>query len=116
MKLIKPILAKIINPLYPDEIVTEQPKLFFNNVISTILSVFLIVTVLYFVWHFVMSAFHIMDSRGDPKRLETAKEELLNSFIGLAIVFSVFALLKFIGLIFGIEELRQLQIPWPNLL
>ena len=41
MKLIKPILAKIINPLYPDEIVTEQPKLFFNNVISTILSVFL---------------------------------------------------------------------------
>ena len=116
MSLIKPLFAKIKNPIYPNDIATETPKTFFNQVLSTVFSVFLIVAVVYFVWHFVMAAFHIMDSRGDAKKLETAKEELLNAFIGLAITFSIFALLRFIATIFGMPELKQLQIPWPNLL
>jgi hypothetical protein len=114
--IIKPIYAIINNPILPDTTSVTQPKTYFNNVISTIFSLLMIVAVLYFVLHFVMAGFRLMDSRGDPKKLESAREELLNAFIGLGAVFAVFAILRFIGTIFGLESLRQLQIIWPNLL
>lgn len=116
INLIKPAHAIIKNPVLPNDISVTEPKKYFNHVLSTIFSLLLIVGVLYFVWHFVMAGFRLMDSRGDPKKLESAREELLNAFIGLGAVFAVFALLKFIGFIFGLEGLQQLQIPWPNLL
>jgi len=116
ISLIKPAQAIIRNPVLPDDTSVTKPKIYFNNVISTIFSIFMIVGVLYFVWHFVMAGLRLMDSRGDPKKLESAREELLNAFIGLGAVFAIFAILKFVGTIFGLEGLRQLQIPWPNLL
>ncbi len=117
MKLIKILHAQIINPVLPDpEEIVAEPKNYFNNVLSTVFAILLIVGVLYFVWHFVMAGFRLMDSRGDPKKLESAREELLNAFIGLFAVFAIFAILRFIGIIFGVEGLEQLQIPWPNLL
>jgi len=116
MTLIKPILAAIKNPLLPDTVHVDQPQLYFNNVIQTIFTIFFIVAVLYFIWHIIMAGYRIMDARGDTKKLEGSQTDLTNAFIGIAIIFSVFALLKFIGIIFGIDGLQQLQIPWPDLL
>ena len=116
MTLIKPIHAAIKNPLLPDTIHIDQPKTYFNNVIQTIFTIFFIVAVLYFIWHVVMAGYHLMDSRGDAKKLEESKTELTNAFIGITVIFSIFALLKFVGIIFGLDGLQQLQIPWPDLL
>ena len=116
MKLVKFIHAAIKNPLLPDTVHVDNPQLYFNNVIQTIFTVFFIVAVLYFIWHVIMAGYRLMDARGDTKKLEDSQTDLTNAFIGIAIIFSIFALLKFLGIIFGIEGLQELKIPWPDLL
>lgn len=116
-EIIEPGRVGINNPLLSDNnIHVNQPQLYFNNVIQTVFTIFFIVAVLYFVWHVIMAGYRLMDARGDTKKLEESQTDLTNAFIGIAIIFSIFALLKFIGIIFGIEGLQQLQIPWPDLL
>ena len=116
MTLIKPIFATINNPLLPNTIHVNQPQLYFNNVIQTIFTIFFIIAVLYFIWHVIMAGYRLMDARGDTKKLEESQTDLTNAFIGIAIIFSLFAILKFLGIIFGIEGLQELKIPWPDLL
>ncbi|MBU3935698.1 pilin [Patescibacteria group bacterium] len=106
----------VTNPLLPDDTSVIQPKLFFNNVLQTIISLFLIGGVIFFFFHFIQAGFNYIQSRGDPKNLEAVKEQMTNAFVGLAVIFSVFAILKVLGHIFGISSLEQLQIIWPNLL
>jgi len=115
MSLIKPIHAIITNPLLPETVVTD-PQSYFNNVIQTIFTVFFIVAVIYFIWHVIMAGYRLMEARGDTKKLEDSQTDLTNAFIGIAIIFSIFALLKFIGIIFGIDGLQELKISWPELL
>lgn len=115
-KLIKPVLAQITNPVLnnPKDI-TSDPENYVNTVIQAIINIFLIVGVVYFIWHLVMSAYRIIASNGDPKKYEEAQKGVLNSFIGLFICFSVFGILKFVGTVFGIAGLESLSIAWPSL-
>ena len=114
MKLIKPIHATIVNPLLPDTKHVTDPQFYFNNVIQAIFTVFFIVAVLYFIWHVIMAGYRLMDARGDTKKLEDSQTDLTNAFIGITIIFSIFALLKVLGTVFGLEGLQELKIPWPN--
>ena len=116
MTLIKTAYAVIQNPILDDPSTpVNNPKLYFNNVISSVLSVFFIVAVLYFAWFFIMAGYHLIDSRGDPKHLEQAREQLTNSLIGLVIVLSVFAIIKFVGHFLGVGSLQNLIIDWPTI-
>ncbi len=116
MFFIKPLYAKIGNPLLPnsDEI-SDQPSNYVNNVIQSIFTIFFIVAVVYFIWHFVMAAYHMISSQGDPKKWEQAQKEILYSLVGIVIVFSIFAILKLAGTLFGISALETLEITWPSL-
>lgn len=106
----------ISNPLLKNSATaTDNPTIYFNNVIQTIISLLLLTTVLYFLWHLVMGAFHMISSQGDPKKFEEARSSIAYAGIGLVIVFSIFAILKFIGTVFGIPGLDTLQISWPSL-
>ena len=116
MNITKPVYAKVKNPLLPDTLHIDNPKLYFNNVLQSVFSIFFIVAIIYFVWHVIMAGYRLMDARGDAKKLEDSQTDLTNAFIGIAIIFSVFALLKFVGTVFGLTGLEQLKIPWPNLL
>ena len=120
MSLIKSLYA-ICNPLVePDcqngsSSIAADPITYVNTVIQTIISLFLIVGVIYFIWHFIMSAYHMISSNGDPKKWEEAQKSILYSFVGIFAVFSIFAILKFVGIIFGIESLALLTLEWPSL-
>jgi len=105
----------ICNPLLKNCLQSEDPTAYTNNVIQSIFSLFFIVGVIYFIWHFIMAGYHFISNEGDPKRIEVAKNELTFSIVGLAVIFSVFAALKFIGAVFGIQGLDALQITWPTL-
>jgi len=105
----------ICNPLLQNCQQVENPQTYIGNVIQVILSIFLIIGVLYFIWHFVYGGFHLMESEGDPKKLEEARTEVTNAFVGLAIVFSVFAVLKVAGTVLGIPDLQNLRLPLPSL-
>lgn len=117
MKLVKSALAQVTNPIYKNGgKLIKDPISFINNFIQGLFTLFMLVGVLYFAWHFVMGAYHYMSTEGDKTKLETAKQELTHAFIGLIILFSVFALLKLIGFIFGIDGLDKLQLTWPSLI
>jgi len=94
----------------------DNPILYTNNVLQTVFSIFFIVAVIYFMWHFIMAGYHLISTEGDPKKLTTAKDQLTFALLGIVVIFSVFAILKFIGLITGITGLENLQIIWPSLL
>jgi len=119
LSLIKPAYAVICNRLLdPDCSSSEQvnnPKGYFSNVVQGVFSIFMLVAVIYFIWHFLMGAFHFIDSSGDPKKLEEAQKQLTYAFVGLFIAFSVFAVLKIIGHIFGVTALEDLFLVIPTL-
>ena len=118
MKLIKSVYAAIQNPLLDNssEITSEGGgETYVNNTIQALITIFLIVAVIYFVWHFVMSAYHMISSNGDPKKYEEAQKSILYSLVGVILAFSIFGLLKFAGALFGITALQELSITWPTL-
>lgn len=115
-QLIKPVYAVICNSLVnPNCAAVPAPKTYFNNVIQAVITIFMIVTVIYFMWFIFMAGFHYIENNGDSKMIETAKNQLQYGLMGLVIVFSVFAILKFIGIVFGIPGLDVLQLQWPTL-
>lgn len=116
MNFIKPAYAVITNKVLDNsEAITSNPESYVNGTIQAIITIFLIVAVIYFVWHFVMAAYHMISSNGDPKKWETAQKSILYSLVGIILAFSVFAILKFAGTLFGISTLKNLQLTWPSL-
>jgi hypothetical protein len=115
MSIITPVYATICNSALNDCTSSTNPKLYINNVIQGIFSIFFIVGIIYFIWHFVFAGLHLMASEGDSKKFETAKNEMVFAATGLVAIFSVFAVLKLIGIVTGIKGLEGLQITWPSL-
>ncbi|MCW1949285.1 MAG: pilin [Candidatus Shapirobacteria bacterium] len=116
INLIKPAFAQITNPVIKNSnSISQNPAGYVNSVIQAIISIFFIVGIIYFIWHIIMSAYHMISSNGDPKKYEEAQKSILYSFVGLIIVFAVFAILKFAGIIFGIPGLETLTLTWPSL-
>jgi hypothetical protein len=116
MKLIKPIYSAIGNPLLDNsDTIATGGEDYINKAIQSIITIFLVVAVIYFIWHFVMSAYHMISSNGDPKKYEEAQKSILYSLVGIVLAFSVFAILKFAGALFGITALKSLSITWPTL-
>ena len=97
---------------------TANPKAYFNGVVQAVLSIFMLVGIIYFIWHFVMAGFHLIASHGDPKKYEEARNEITYALMGILVVLSIFAILKLVGHVFGIPGLSNLGSPtlsWPTL-
>jgi len=115
INLIKPVYAQIINPAIKNSAtIVNQPGNYVNNVIQAIFTIFFIVALFYFIWHFIMSAYHMIASQGDPEKWKTAQKSILHSLIGIFLVFSIFAILKFAGTILNIDGLSNLKVTWPG--
>lgn len=115
MNLIKPVYADICNPLLKDCTQVTHPVTYVSNVVSTIFTIFFVVGVVYFIWYFIMGGFHFIDSQGDAKRYEQARQEVTNAVLGLFVVFSVFVVIKLIGVVFGVPTLKDLQLLLPTM-
>jgi len=105
----------ITNPLLKDDTSSSNPELYVNNVFQAVISMFFIVAIIYFFWHIIFAGLHLIGSDGDPKKLEQGKNEMVNSAVGLVAIFSIFAVIKFIGLVLGIQGLEDLTITWPSI-
>lgn len=116
MSLNNHLLATITNPVLKDSNnISSDSAGYVNNVLQSVISIFMIVGVVYFIWHFVMAAYHMISSNGDPKKWEEAQKAILYSLIGILIVFSLFAILKFVGTVTGVPGLQNLKLTWPSL-
>jgi succinate dehydrogenase hydrophobic anchor subunit len=116
MNLIKPVYASITNPLLSNSgNIASNPQGYINQVLQTVFSIFFIVGVIYFIWHIVMAAYHMISSQGEPEKWKLAQGAIIHAVVGLVIVFSIFAILKFAGTVLGIQGLQSLQLLWPSL-
>ncbi len=110
-----PAHAVICNPILKNCVSSTAPKTYFNSALSAIISIFFIVGVVYYFWHFTMAGYHLIASDGDPKKWESGKNEMVWATVGLFVIFSIFAVLKFVGMVLGIPGLSTLTITWPTL-
>ena len=101
-------MSGINNPLIKN---TGNSVDVFSKLVSGIISVFLILAVLYFLFFFMTGALTYLSAGGDDKKVQTAKTQLTNSLIGLAIIFFVFAILQLLGNFFGIKDIFSLNLP-----
>lgn len=102
------LLADVSNPLAPG----LSPKSgqgaigTFGSAIGTITGVLIVGGIVLFMIYFILSGISWITSSGDPKAVEKARGGLTHALTGLIILFSVFALLKLIGSLFGIDILN----------
>ncbi|MDP4009906.1 MAG: hypothetical protein Q8P53_02895 [Candidatus Shapirobacteria bacterium] len=107
----------ITNPLLKnnDTIVTN-PNAYVSNVIGAVISIFFIVGIIYFTWNVVFAGYHMINSQGESKKVEEARSHLTNAVIGIFVVFSIFALLKLVITILGLNiDTNNLLISLPSL-
>ncbi len=106
---------RIENPLLsgdlksPDS--TQAADIFRENIIGGIVGIFITVAVIFFLIQFLLGGIAWIVSGGDENRVKAARDKLQNALIGLVVVFSIFAIIKLIGYVFGITELENLGIP-----
>lgn len=116
MSIIKPVQAIIENPVLKNsENIGNNPTGYFNSIIQIAFNLFFIGGIVYFIFQFINGAFHMISSQGDQKKYEDALHTFTHSITGLIVIFSVFVIIKLIGLVFGIKGLDTLTITWPSL-
>jgi len=112
---IKPIYA-IDNPIVSkSQQWLSNPTTFINGLIAGLFNLFLIITIIYFITNVFQAGHKYLLSKGDKNKAQEVNEHLTYAFIGVFVIFAVFALLKLIGFIFNIQGLENLQISWPTL-
>jgi len=108
----------ITNPILDPNQQLEQvtnPQAYANSIVQLLFSIFMFVGIIYFAYHFIFAAYHFIGSQGDSKKIEEAKHEITYCFVGLFVVFAVFAVLRVIGLVFNIPGLDTLRLTFPTL-
>jgi len=88
----------------------ELTSLTVSGIVSGAISLVMLVVALVFFFILIMGGLRWVMSEGDQKAVESARGQITNALIGLAIVFAAFAIMKLIETVFGIS-LFKLQIP-----
>ncbi|MBU1117475.1 pilin [Patescibacteria group bacterium] len=85
-----------------------------SGIVSGAISLAMLAVALVFFFILILGGLRWIMSEGDQKNVETAKNQITNALIGLAIVFAAFAIMKLIETIFGINLLGGITIPTFN--
>lgn len=98
-QLTNPIVEKL-SPKSGEQAVNQL-----GGILSLIVSVLIIAGALIFFLYFVMGAIRWITSGGDKGQLESARNQVFHALVGLLVLFSVFAILRLIGVLFNINIL-----------
>ncbi len=105
----------ICNPLLKNCNNVTDPLGYTNNVLQSAFSILFVIGIINFIWNFMMGAYSLISQGGEKEKVETAKHKFTNAFLGLVLMFVIFAILKLVGYITGIKGLDTLQLSWPTL-
>jgi len=89
----------------------EAATIFKDNIIGGVIGIFITIAVVFFIVQFLLGGISWMMSDGDENKVKQARDKIRDTLIGLVIVFSIFAIIKLMGYLFGITELENLGIP-----
>jgi hypothetical protein len=98
----------------PIEIPNIIPFENLGDLLSAILTLVFFVAGLAFFINLLIGGLQWISSGGDPKALESARGRLMNSFVGLVIVVSAFAVALIIETVLGIQIVSEFCIPTPG--
>lgn len=113
--MVRPVaaLASVEVAPLPEDIQLEPPKGFEGladfNVVSLIqaaIRLVLIIAALLFFFVLVIGGIRWITAGGDKAGVETARKMIINALLGLAIVFSAWAIAALIGNLFGVDILN----------
>lgn len=85
-----------------------------GGIVSGAISLVMVVVALVFFFMLIWGGLKWVMSEGDEKAVTSARNQITNALIGLAIVFAAFAIMKLIGVVFNIDLLGNLTIPTFN--
>ncbi|KKU83623.1 hypothetical protein A2973_02705 [Candidatus Gottesmanbacteria bacterium RIFCSPLOWO2_01_FULL_49_10] len=106
-------LAQIINPVLPDTIGKggiEKGGTATGLIIGNLIGGMIIFAFILAIFYFITGAFHWITSGGDKAKLETARDKIIQSMVGLIILASVWAVTTLLGQFLGIR-FPEMQIP-----
>jgi hypothetical protein len=75
------------------------------QIFSKIIGVVTIAAGLYFLIQFLIAGFSWISSGGDPQKIAEARGRITNALIGLILVVGAIAIMKVVGIFFGIQFL-----------
>lgn len=105
------LLALVNNPVVPnlspkEGNTGENAVTMFGNVVESVISVLLILGIVFFIFNFILGAIAWISSGGDKAKVEGSRQKVTQSIVGLLVMFSIFAVLKLIGKLFGFDILN----------
>lgn len=97
------LLAQIINPALNPSIQNETGQTFFNSFLPALVEVGFVVGAVFFIFTFIIGAVQWIGSGGNKSSIEEARNKIVNSVVGLVILFSTFVILNLISCFFNIN-------------
>ncbi len=111
----KLIAAKQVIELNPkDQFGSEVTKMTIGGIVSGAISLVMLIVALVFFFMLILGGLKWVMAGGDEKAVATARTQITNALIGLAIVFAAFAIMKLIETVFGITLLSGISVPTFN--
>lgn len=98
-------LAQINNPVVGEHLQGKTGVTFFQRVIPSLVSLALVVGFIIFFFNLISGAIGWISSSGDKAKLETARGRISSALVGVVILISSFALIRFIERFFDIPIL-----------
>ncbi len=84
-----------------------------GGLVSALITLIMVVAALAFVFMLITGGIRWMLAGGKKEKVDEAKTQLINAFIGIFIVFAAWAIVNLVSLFFGIE-LLSFEIPTLN--
>lgn len=100
--------SRITNPITP-KLSPETPTkglYLLGDIIAKFISIGIIIAAVVFFFIFLVGGIRWITSSGDKAQIEAARNTIMNALIGLVIVLALFAILKLIETLFGINLLQ----------
>ncbi len=96
----------IINPILGNRLLMFNGGQFIAALLKTLVNLIFVVGTTVFVFMFLYGAVKWISSGGDKAQLESARDTLTHSLIGLVLLLATFAIVKLVEVILGVEILQ----------
>ena len=84
---------------YPEDI---------GGIISTALKFVFPAAGILLLFYLIIGGFSLMSSGGDPKAMQGAKGKITSALIGFVIIFAAYWIVQIVGIILGLEDVRNI--------
>jgi len=113
--MMKVYAQSINNPVLDPAVRSLSGEQFLDKIMTLFVSWLLIIGFMFFVVNFILGGIKWIQGKGDKAKIEEAQKQLTYAFVGLLVVFSIFAVIKIIGTAFGITGFENLIMNLPKL-